>query len=160
MKYSKFFSGFIATIFVAFSLVALLPAPNATALYGASLPTNCGSVRGYTKITATDPYGNFFKTVDTAAKYYVSQAPGAKNECVKDIQRMLNASYCTTGTKLVVDGSYGTKTTTAIKKMQSYLSGYNFRINGAKIVVDGKVGPQTWSLLTTPNINARFNPCR
>lgn len=131
----------------------------AEALVGASLPTNCGSVKGTTKITAHHPDGRLLKTVDSAAKYYTSQAPGAKNNCVKDIQRMMNASYCTTGTKLVVDGSYGAKTKTAITKMQNYLKGYNFRINGAAITVDGKVGPQTWSLLTTPGIDARFNPC-
>jgi peptidoglycan hydrolase-like protein with peptidoglycan-binding domain len=160
MKYSKLLSGFIASTYIAVSLVALLPAPSANALYGAALPTKCGTVKGYTTITATDPFGKIIKTVDSAAKYYSNQAPGAKNECVKDIQRMLNASYCTTGTKLTVDGSYGSKTTTAVKKMQSYLSGYNFRINGAKIIVDGKVGPQTWSLLSTSNIDARFNPCQ
>lgn len=160
MKYSKMVSGFVASIYIAISMVALLPAPTASALYGATQPTKCGTVRGYTKITNVDESGKVIRTVDSAAKYYTSQAPGAKNECVKDIQRMLNASYCTSGTRLVVDGSYGSRTTTAITKMQRYLSGYNLRINGAKIIVDGKVGPQTWSLLSTSKIDARFNPCR
>ena len=158
MKRFNSISGIVAVAFIVTGALSFVPAP-ANALVGANLPTYCGSVKGYTKITATDPYGNVTKVLDSAAKYYTSQAPGVKNECVKDIQRMMNASYCTTGTKLTVDGSYGPKTTTAITKMQRYLSGYYIRVNGAKIVVDGKVGPQTWSLLTTQSIDARFNPC-
>ncbi len=160
MNYSKLVSGIVASTFIAISMAVLVPAPSANALYGAKLPTKCGSVKGYTKITNVNESGKVTRTLDSAAKYYATQAPGAKNECVKDIQRMLNASYCTTGTKITVDGSYGTRTKTAVTKMQKYLSGYNLRVNGAKIVVDGKVGPQTWSLLTTSKIDARFNPCR
>jgi peptidoglycan hydrolase-like protein with peptidoglycan-binding domain len=130
-----------------------------SALVGASQPTNCGAAKGTTKITAHNSNGSLLKTLDSAAKYYTSQASGASNNCVKDIQRAMNAGYCTTGTKLVVDGSYGAKTKTAVTKMQTYLKGYNIRINGAVITVDGKVGPQTWSLLTTPGVDARYNPC-
>ncbi len=139
--------------------LALSLSTPSSALVGASQPTNCGAVRGTQKITAHTSTGALIKTVDTAAKYYTSQAPGVSNNCVKDIQKMMNASYCTVGTKLVVDGSYGTKTKTAVTKMQTYLKGYNFRVNGAALIVDGKVGPQTWSLLSTPGIDARFNPC-
>lgn len=149
-------TGFAIAIAAAFTTIN---AADTHALVGASLPTYCGTVKGTTKITALNADGSFLKTVDSAAKYYTAQAPRAKNNCVKDIQRMMNAGYCTTGTKLVLDGSYGAKTKTAITKMQTYLRGYNFRINGAAITVDGKVGPQTWSLLTTPGIDARTNPC-
>lgn len=160
MKYSKFVSVFVAATFMAVSVASFTPTP-ASALVGAKLPTKCGAVKGYTKITNVDLVtGKVTRVLDSSARYYATQAPGAKNECVKDIQRMLNASYCTTSTKLTVDGSYGTRTKVAVTKMQRYLGGYNIRINGAKVVVDGKVGPQTWSLLTTAKIDARTNPCR
>lgn len=149
-------TGFAIAIAAAFTT---FNATDTQALVGASLPTSCGTVKGTTKITALNADGSFLKTVDSAAKYYTSQAPGVKNNCVKDVQRMLNAGYCTTGTKLVLDGSYGAKTKTAITKMQTYLKRYNYRINGAAIIVDGKVGPQTWSILTTRGIDARTNPC-
>lgn len=162
MKYSKFVSVFVAATFMAVSITSFMPAP-ASAIVGAALPTKCGTVKGYVKITNVDlATGKITRVIDSAARYYATQAPGAKNECVKDIQRMLNASYCTAGTKLTVDGSYGTQTKTAITKMQKNVSGYNIRFNGAKMTVDGKVGPQTWSFLSTRStaLDFRYNPCR
>lgn len=154
---SSFYILFTAILFVL--LIVLVAPAKSSALMGTSLPTKCGTIRGYNKITATNHLGQVIAITDKAAPYYASQYPGNRNECVKHIQRMMNAAYCTTGTKITVDGVYGTKTTTAIKKMQQYLSGYYIRINGAKIMVDGRVGPQTWSILTTQSINTRYNPC-
>jgi hypothetical protein len=159
MKFTKTISASIITLLVALSIPVLGPS-NASALVGAALPTHCGAKLGYNKVLATDYDGTVLAILDSAAPYYTTRVSGTTGECVKDIQRMMNAAYCTTGTKLTVDGIYGPRTYTAIYNMQRYASGYYLTIGGKRVLVDGKVGPQTWSLLTAKSVDMRFNPCR
>lgn len=58
---------------------------------------------------------------------------GAKGDLVKELQTLLNKA----GSKLVVDGIFGSGTQSAVKAFQ--------RRNG--LVVDGIVGPKTWGKL-------------
>ena len=64
---------------------------------------------------------------------------GSTGSYVKEIQRRMNAIKIRdgNGNPLTVDGKFGPKTETAVKKFQS--------ING--LVVDGKVGNNTWGLI-------------
>jgi len=68
---------------------------------------------------------------------------GSSGHCVSDIQGMLNYDE---GAGLAVDGSYGVKTTNAVKIRQAFWNNV-FHTN---LAVDGVVGPNTWKIVCDP----------
>lgn len=68
---------------------------------------------------------------------------GGTGNCVKAIQALVSASSSVSpsrsdiGYTIARDGSYGSKTTAAVRKYQ--------KVQG--LVVDGRVGPKTWGQL-------------
>jgi peptidoglycan hydrolase-like protein with peptidoglycan-binding domain len=65
---------------------------------------------------------------------------GDKGDEVKYLQVRLNGYY---GAVLTVDGQFGSRTETQVKKFQG----------DRKLAVDGIVGSQTWSFLERPNFD-------
>ncbi|HSX30866.1 MAG TPA: peptidoglycan-binding domain-containing protein [Candidatus Saccharimonadales bacterium] len=86
--------------------------------------------------------------------YYQTLGYGSTGTCVKSLQTKIN-QYCSPMTALKVDGSYGPKTTTAVKSVQRFFatieSSQRWRVNGKAISIDGVTGPQTWSAIQVFN---------
>lgn len=82
--------------------------------------------------------------------YYQTLRYGARSECVRSLQRMINV-FCTPDTDLAVDAVYGTKTYRAVKSIQHVLGIDNWtakaRVDGSRVTVDGIAGKQTWAIL-------------
>ena len=70
----------------------------------------------------------------TPSKKYPTVKKGSKGAAVKTLQELLNQN----GSKLSVDGIFGSKTESAVKAYQKK----------KKLAVDGIVGPKTWAALT------------
>lgn len=144
MKYSHKRRFFLpATVLVIFvSTVAALSfySPRASALSGCSQ-------KGTRTVSFTNERGQVIGM--GTHPYYQTLRQGNTGSCVASLQRMLNV-YCAPGTKLAVDGQFGSKTYRAVKTIQQEI-GYGWyypvHVNGQSISVDGVAGPQTWSIL-------------
>lgn len=73
------------------------------------------------------------ETVDEISVKTLKLKKGDKNACVKSLQSLLNLN----GAELDLDGSFGSKTESAVKKYQK----------SNKLEVDGVVGVSTWTSL-------------
>lgn len=126
----------------------------AQAQRGTSYP-NCGAIKGTGYFTVAQTGSTRFP-----GSYYSTQRQGNSNSCVRNIQVALNA-VCSSGTRLVVDGVYGSKTARAVTNYQKYWASapWYTRVNGRALGVDGIVGPQTWILLTTSYNEASVINC-
>ncbi len=144
--YMKYYlmAGFFAGVV---SLVGM--AAPAKADQGFSFPS-CGSIKGYSQVGIAQSDDIW------ASKYYAGQAQGNANTCVKNIQTALNKGFCSSSTRLGVDGIYGSQTKRAVMNYQKYYRSHNLVVKTGStwqsIYVDGEVGPQTWSLFNSTNI--------
>jgi len=126
---------FVSTI-AAFSFLS----PQASALSGCTQ-------KGTRTVTFTNEHGQVISM--GTHPYYQTLRQGNSGSCVASLQQMLNV-FCSSGTKLSVDGQFGPKTYRAVKAIQQAI-GYGWyypvHVNGQNIYVDGVAGPQTWSIL-------------
>lgn len=148
MRGNNLYKSTALAIVMAFGLgIAMNSSVNAD--QGATFP-NCGATKGYSSI------GIGQSDVTGKSKYYAGKAYGNADNCVKDIQRALNAGFCSPTTRISTDGIYGSRTAQAVTNYQRYYRSQNIVVNtgsGYKaIYIDGEVGPQTWSLLNSQMI--------
>lgn len=135
----------LSKLMVSFGMIAMASLAgavfNSSPANAAITSTYCGSVRGYAKVE----YSNIINF--GTSPYFSTVRYGNTGNCVKAIQRELNADFCSSSTKLVVDGKYGPKTWQAVYRYQQMMRNQSMRVDGSSISVDGVVGKQTFALL-------------